>query len=167
MTTINDPKLRVALERELAKRVKPRSKTRVARETNQYATFERNLHVVIEKATEAEYARTAQEALAALKVAYSSMQKADGFAGSDPLNLRGKTRAMLVAAEQKLKSTLLAPEKRESGRWRPVNYKGRQYYVFEIRGGMLLLSERPNDTLWVHKVDPSKVEYLPWYGDIT
>ena len=56
-------------------------------------------------------------------------------------------------------------EKRESGRWRPVYYQNGYYYVFEIRGGKLLLSKRPNDTLWVHKVDPSDVEFLPWYGD--
>ena len=51
------------------------------------------------------------------------------------------------------------------GKSRPVHYQGERWYVFEQRGSKLLLSRTPNDSGWIHKVDPKEVEFLPWYGD--
>jgi hypothetical protein len=47
------------------------------------------------------------------------------------------------------------------GKWRRVLYQNGYWYVFEQRGSKLLLSKRPNDTAWVHKVDPSEVVEEP------
>jgi hypothetical protein len=57
--------------------------------------------------------------------------------------------------------TRLESKPGKSGNWRRVYYQNAPWYVFEQRGSKLLLSKRPNDTLWVHKVDPSEVVEEP------
>jgi hypothetical protein len=69
---------------------------------------------------------------------------------------------MTIIHDPKLRA-LLAKERKPGtpGRWRRVLYQNDYWYIFEQRGSKLLLSKRPNDTAWVHKVDPREVVDSP------